>query len=358
MALELGKPLLVHDEDYDTEYPEPAEEEQIKSNGEHSTEQFTPLSTIVRVVRSFQSLVELRKSSYIPRETLLSREDYLCTFFSSFPKTFQPSSSGFLDPRAIGPLVCLQNARLLLQRHNLTPACPSELRLEAIDNCVMVARDTATILSRCLDPSLSPKQAPAERSRVLATSASTLLCMHVWRCLLFLLFRRHYHPALVLVQAASAIGGARPVNLCCGRHVEFFLRLLYSRRQQGHSADLDEDEEMIAYVSGDLQSDPYASWVWQARDSGIDLRNLAKTVPGLPSFDQVRSGLTNNVKHTALTDPERKEWSGWEKVEREIRFLHEQQQIQQQQLPSRLSQQQAPSSSPSDTSRMTIANII
>lgn len=316
---------------------------------------------MVTIARSFQSLVPPPKSTFVTRERLQVCEEYLHTFFSLLPKTFRPSALEALAPQTIAPLVCLQNARLLLQRHNLTPSCTADLRLEAIDKCVLVARDTAMILSRCLDPALSPTQEAAERSRMLAISASTFLCMHIWRCLLYLLFRADYLPALVLVQAASAIGGARGVNGCCGRHVDFFLGMLYARRQQGRFGDLDHDEEMIAYVSGDLQSNSEISWVWKDKDRGLEGRNQTLSGQALPppSDHGGSPGSWEKIRNAEEADQEAREWDGWDHVERRVKYLHEQQQ-QQVRLPPtpRPGQQPASSSPPSDTSRMTIANII
>lgn len=357
LALELGKPLLIKDEDYDTDYPEPADDEQFFGDADDSTGQSTPLLAMVNVVRSFQSLNQLLKSPYITRETLQARQEYLQTCLSLFPKVLQPSALEALEPRTIAPLVCLQNALLLLQRHNLTPMCPSDLRLQAIDSCVVVARDTAMTLSRCLNPALSPKHSRAQRSQLLAMSASTFLCMHIWRCLLFLLFRADYLPAIVLVQAASAIGGARQVNLCCGRHVEFFLRVLYSRLQQGHSGDFDEDEEMIAYVSGDLQSNPDTSWVWQGVEMGVESSKFTASTQALPPFDQAHFVSTSKAKGPVLMGQDVEEWGGWEHVERSVRYLLEEQQKQKQET-QRPPQPPLSVSPPSDTSRMTIANII
>ena len=358
LALELGKPLLINDADYDTDYPEPADDEQITQNGVYSTGQSTALLATVHVVRSFQSLIQLLKSPYVTRYDLEACEEDLHKCFSLFPKTFQPDAPEALDPRAIAPLVCLQNARLSLQRHNLTPLSPPDLRLQAINKCVMVARDTARILSRCLYPDLSQKQASADRSRLLAISASTLLCMHIWRCLLLLLFRADYHPAIALVQAASAIGGARQVNVCCGRYIEFFLRVLYARFQQGTSGDFENDEELIAYVSGDLQNDPENNWVWQGGEVGTELNRSVGATQAPSSFDQVRSGPVDKVQSPVLRDQEAGDCNGWELIERSVRYLLEQQHNQRQQTQQRSPQHQAPVGSPSDTSRMTIANII
>ena len=134
-----------------------------------------------------------------------------------------------------------------------------------------------------------------------------------------------YLPAIVLVQAASIIGGARQVNLCCGRHVEFFLRLLHSRRQSGLPDEFDNNEEMIAYVLGDLQSNTDTSWVWHGRETGVEEGKLAVGAQGSPSFDQTRSGPIHDIKSLVLTDQECRDWKGWEQVNRSVQFLLEQQ---------------------------------
>ena len=354
LALELSRPVLIKDEDYDTDYPKPAYDEQIAGGEVCSTAHLTSLLAMVNVVRSFQSLSQLLKAPYITQETLQSREECFHTCLSLLPKIFQPSASEGLDPCAIAPLICLQNARLVLQRHNLTPECPPTLRIQAIDKCLIVARDTAKALSRCLDPTLFPQHTLSERSHLVAMSASTFTCMHICRCLLFVLLRADYLPAVVLVQAASIIGGARQVNLCCGQHVEFFLRLLHSRRQSGLPDEFDNDEEMIAYVSGDLRSHADTSWVWHGRETGVKEGKFAAGAQGLPSFDQARSGPIHDIKSLVLTDQECRDWKGWEQVERSVQFLLEQQENHQRDI-QRPIQQHA---SVSDNSKMMIANII
>ena len=200
--------MLIKDEDYDTNYPKPTDNEQIAGNEVYSTAYSAPLLAMVNVVRFFQSLNQLLKAPYITQEMLQSHEECFNTCPSLLPKTFQPSAPEGLDPRAIAPLIYLQNARLLLQRHDLAPECPPNLRMQTINKCVMMAQGKAKALSRCLDPTLFPPHTLPEKSLLLAMSASTFSCMHIWRCLLFVLFCADCLPAIVLVQAASIIGGA------------------------------------------------------------------------------------------------------------------------------------------------------
>ena len=301
--------------------------------------------------------MKLFKEPYITQENLQAREEYLQSCLSMFPKAFQQSASGPLDPRIIAPIVWLQNARLSLQRHNLTPLSPRNLRQYAIDQSVLVAQETAKILSRCLNSKLSPSWIRADRSVSLASSASTWLCMHIWRCILLLLFRADYFRAIDLVQAASEIGGARQVNEYCGRYIEFFLSALYNRLRDGQSTNLDEDEEMIAYASGDLQNNPDVSWVWNGGNGSGDGSRSSQQSRSNTSFDPIGQRVVKRLKSPPSTDNESIGWDEWHHIERRVRFLLEQQQGRRQQ--GQRSPTQPPTkSSPGDASRMTIASII
>ena len=264
--------MLIDDADCDTEYPEPVDDQYITPNGILRGGESTPLLPTIHVVRSFQFLTKLFKSSWITPETLQSTENYLATCMTLFPKQLLLSSTEPLDPRSIAPLVYFQNARLLLHRHNLSPSCPPGFRLHAVNQCAHIALDTARLLSRCIAHTLSSDL--NDWRPLLAASASTLLCTHIWRCILFLLFRAEYAPASILVEAASAIGDSRLVNISCGRNISFFLRSLLERMRLGQAEDLETDEEIMVYVSGDMQSSPDNGWVWQGSETGADLSNL------------------------------------------------------------------------------------
>lgn len=188
-----------------------------------------------------------------------------------------------------------------------------------------------------------------------ASSAGTLLCTHIWRCSLFLLFRQEFAPALACVQALAAVGDERAVNAACGRYLAFFLRCLLDRSQQGEVVDPCQDEAMMAYISGDMQGTADGSWVWQGSETGGNLAN----VPGQagPAPTQTDS-----------------QWEGWEWVEVTVaRLLGEKQRRDYERrdvvLDSRSESSSllAPPSAGSDSterrsssahSRMTIASII
>ena len=71
------------------------------------------------------------------------------------------------------------------------------------------------------------------------------------------------------------------------------------------------DEEVVAYVSGDIQSTTDGGWVWQGSETGMALN--AQTSTGFPGDD--REGILNGTMKGSLTDSEMNDWGGWERVE-------------------------------------------
>ncbi|OAX78039.1 hypothetical protein ACJ72_07657 [Emergomyces africanus] len=163
----------------------------------------------------------------------------------------------------------------------------------------------------------------------MASAATTVLCCHIWRCTLILLLRGDYSGALVCVQTSAAIGDARPANTACGRYVSFFLKTLLEKAQRNGVENLDHDEEMIAYVSGDLQGRISGSWIWQQNENG----SATTTVTPPQSSSSSKSSLLGRqfvdgaLNGVAPDDPEM-EWEGWEWVEQTVHFLLTEQQRQ------------------------------
>lgn len=348
--------MLINDTDFDTDLPEPADDEEISDDGIQSQKLSSSLLVTVYVVRSFQHLTHLFKLPYISQEDLQDREAYFQSCLSRLPPPLQPSASGPLDPRNIGPFIWLQNARLALHRHNLSPSSPHAFRQRAIDQSVVVAQETASLLTRCLSLGLSSNYSYPDWPVSLASAASACLCMHIWRCIILLLFRADFSRALDLVHAASEIGDVRPVNAHCGRYIDFFLGLLYGRLQDKSSISLDEDEEMIAYVSGDLQNNPDISWVWNVMQESPDMSRSPRGHHCGRSLDHKAQKRTKRLKNQSPSDQHGEDWAGWQQTERRVRYLLDQQQSLGQK--GQVSPPPLSKNSPSDTSRMTIASII
>lgn len=329
LALELGKPLMIDDNACDTEYPEPVDDQYITHQGISQEASSTSLLATIHVVRSVQPILKLFKSPCLTNETLQSCEKHLDACMSLLPPPLLLSSTELLDPRSITPMINLQNIRIILHRHNLSPFCAPEARYRAVNMCVNVALGTSRLISRCFG---SPATSISRRD--FALSATTLLCTHVWRCTLFLIFRGEYEAASVLVHALSTIDMARTVTVDCGRNISFFLRCVVERLQSGIVGDFERDEEMMAYVSGDVQSSAENSWIWQGSETGANLISMLDDQGSSPAVKSdwplfARANPEKSLYDRVSTEEPPQDWDGWELIERSLHYLWEQQQQQQ-----------------------------
>lgn len=350
---------MISDEDCDVSPPDLSDDKAIKTGTTWlppSLPRPSPAFTsVVRVVDCISQLLKTLRQPVIPSPAIFAVDERLSDCFAAFPPPHHIQSNEYLDPRTLNPMVHLQNARIMLHRHNISPTCAPETRSVAIDNCILAARDTAKILSRTMrDPPDSPGRGaggPDIWRSNLRSAASAFLCTHLWRCLLFLCFRGEYQVALVCSRASAAIDDARPINMVCGRHLAFFLQQLLTKLQQGEGAYLERDEDMIAYVSGDLQGGDN-SWVWNRGSRGSP-RNM---------MDHASAG-----RSAMVASPERDEsgdWAGWASIVGTLRRLLDEQQRSHQQrvLPQPPTSQADPAQqrilSPGGSDRISIANII
>ncbi|OCT50869.1 C6 transcription factor [Cladophialophora carrionii] len=380
LALELGKPMLINDDECDTEYPQVLDEERLMADDLHTPFPPTLLLANIHIARLMAPLAKTFRSLCITSEALTKFETHLGECLHLFPRPLQLSSTAGLDPCIMAPLISFQNTRLLLHRHNLSPSCSPEQRAHAIEQCLHASRDTASALSRCMLPHVQAHD--WEQRFVLA--ASTMLCTHLWRCMLFLLFRQVWDAFFLLLRAASTIDDARSINICCGRHLSFFLRCLVERVEKASSIDIDQDEELLVYLSADLQASTN-SWVWGSAETGTHLSRRQKH--GRPRNThneheaQGSSGAKSPSWDNMLSEEEKHDWGGWQHIENSARYL--QQLTERQRYPhNHIAQQPLPRSplsngpaagvsgprlapitipnEPPDTNRarMTIANII
>ncbi|KAJ5901562.1 hypothetical protein N7495_002090 [Penicillium taxi] len=362
LALEMGKPVLINDHDCNIDLPCPLEDQYMDEEGQAvEGQQTSPLLATIHMVRSIGELTRNLQSPSISPVTIDTFERHFNSCLSTFPVHLNPKTDQDLDPRSLFPIIYYQNARLLLHRHNISPDCQPAVRSTAIDYCILIATDTANILSRCI------RNIPAEdKLSLFASSAGTLLCTHIWRCALMLLFRQEYATAMICIQGLAAIGDARAINAACGRHLEFFLRYLLGRSQHNDIDDMDQDEEMIAYVSGDMQGTSNGSWIWQGSETGVD-HVTATNAPVQTEPVQTEPSQTEPLQ----AEPESEAEQGWSWIEQTVhRLIIEK---SQRENDNRESEQESsgmptpesatsstlhPPISGSCTSRMNIANLI
>ncbi|MCJ1463241.1 hypothetical protein MMC07_001846 [Pseudocyphellaria aurata] len=275
LSLEVGKPATINDEDCEVELPMAPDE--IPTQYDSSwipptmTHSSSPFLSVLRVVREISHLLNVLKSPVLSPATLQSCDTQFNHCLAAIPAHQQIRRTDYLDPCSISPMIYLQNARLILHRHNLTISNASEARAVALDHCASIARDTAQLLSRCMTdlPTSSLQHSPTRKTWTsrLTSAASAFLCTHVWRCTLFLSLRGEFEAASTCARASAAFGDARPINMACCRHVNFFLDRLMQKHHLEGRPYIENDEEMIAYVSGDLQASIEHSWIWQGGES-------------------------------------------------------------------------------------------
>ncbi len=327
-SLETNRRLLVHEDDCEISLPASVEDRYIQPQGllRSRTEgaPFTGWVATIHITRLYSELLYVLKASVIPPQALQSFDEQFQTKLALLPEAYQSNSNLPLETAALPALFTLLSARFHLYRRNFSPASNVAERAEALRRCTLVAQDTARYISRFIH---NPSKVEAERSWQARVSsiASNMVCMHTWRCMLVLCFRGDYDAALMCLHLLTAIGTIRQVNGACGRNMVFFLDQLLERVRSGHGnfQRLEYDEEMMAYVSGDAQGNLEQSWVWAGTDLG------SSTSPQLSprSTAQARGGLDDSKRegpHTVdSTEQDDATWDDWGKVEHLIRQLIE-----------------------------------
>lgn len=311
----------------------PVSDEYIQTNGTILPQppQQTPngMIAIIPVVRITASIKKTLKSRTITAATLGTYDEHFKAIMSSYPEPFAIHSTTDLDPRLLTAACALQTSRFLLYRHNLAPCCRRSERRDALDRLVSVAQDTARYTQRSFNPAHMSSWAARLR-----TMAPAFFCAHVWRCTLVLAFRAEYAAALTLLQVSAAVGDLRRNNMACGRHLSFFLDKLVERLRVGASQQqLESDEEMLAYMSGDMQGNSENAWVW----TGSDPQAMSPVVNNSnPAINSANSSEAPVPAGNQLSDRELHEWPGWDHIQHVLTsLLHESQAqaAQQQQRP-------------------------
>lgn len=279
LSLELGRPAAINDEDCNVELPAATDEKPTRPESDRlwssqsPAQPCSPFLSALSVVREISSMLIVLKSPVLSPSTLKVCDAQFAHCLEAFPSHHR-TRTGYLDPCSILPVIYLQNSRFILHRHNLTIFGAPEVRAAALDHCSLIARDTTQLLSRCmtnpptsLHPNSPPRPPWASWKGRLFSAASAFLCTHIWRCTLLLCLRGDFKSALICAEVSSTFGDTRPVNVSCAKYLAFFLDRLLQKSQLGLRADLENDEEMIAYVSGDLQGNIEQSWVWHGKES-------------------------------------------------------------------------------------------
>lgn len=314
LSVELGRVLLIDDADCDINLPCPVDDHFITES-----EVMMPpgpssnfLLTTIHVVRLIGPLLQSLSAAVISPATLQMFDSYFKSCMVAFPPYCQINHTSPLDPRYLHPMCHLQNSRLVLHRHNLSTSCTPEVRSVAMEACVQAAKDTVALLQRVMQwKQTDGSQSLASWQTGLVTNATAMLCTHIWRCTLFLLYRGHFTEAATCIQVSTTIGDARAVNLACGRYLYGFLSLFHERLNKGESI---EDEGVLAIVSGDVQGSSESSWIWAGSETGTALNHAStEQENGTDSKGPLVNGDT--FSSPSLSPEEARDWGGWPNIE-------------------------------------------
>ena len=334
LATELGRPFLIDDEDCDVSLPAGVDDQYINDGGMLVPTGAEPLThsllAVIHVVRYYSALINALRTPTISPAQLSIFDTQFKKCLGTFPPACEPASTVPLAPHFLAPLTYLFHARLLLHRHNLDPNCPLDARLAALENCTHISLETASLIHRT-------------NTATLGDGATALLTTHIFRSTLFLLLTGYLDHATTCIRAIASIHTRRDVTVPCGRFLSFFVSALGTKRAEyaglvSRSAPpplfgapqpsvdhpsvlqmLSRDEDMIAYVSADLQASSDSSWLWP----GFERETPTPPLPA-PSTIQTmagRSGLFSSELRTGITEEENREWGGWMRLEAAVRGL-------------------------------------
>ncbi|KAH7067022.1 fungal-specific transcription factor domain-containing protein [Paraphoma chrysanthemicola] len=391
-SLDSMRPMLINEDDCETAFPTLLEDRYIQAQGlfrsQSNTAPVIGSLAVAHISRLYPQIHQALKSSVVYSFELQSFDEQFRVKALLLPDAYRIGSKLALEVSALPPLLTLFSARFHLSRRNLTPICRSPERVEALSRCVSIAQDTANYISRTLHNPANQESERTWQTRV-ALIASNMICLHVWRCMLVLCFRGDYVSALMCLHLSSAIGSTRRVNTECGRYTVFFLEQLLGRVRsgQGSPQQLERDEEMLAYVSGDVQGSVEHSWVFAGanmKSPSSSQRSPLSTMRSHGQDELMRDALPSRTSSSSPMHTTGR-WNEWANIEHLIRQLMEDNRprtatyystphnpVKRVQLgpESQTSPKQAPTPAPasapaptpnpapSSTSRISIANII
>lgn len=334
LASELGRPHLIHDDDCDVSLPAGVDDHFIHEEGmlvPSGAQALThSLLAVIHVARAFPALQQALASPMINGHKIATFEAHFQKCLeSSYPIQCHPMNNQPLASHFLPPLAYLFHARILLRRHNLSPRCPPDVRLAALEGCANAAMDTSALLQRTNDS--------------LSDASTALLVTHVFRSTLFLLLTGYFEQALVCIRALASFSTRRDVGEPCGRYLCFFVSALKGKRAEHseylrrtmppnrsasdhHTAllqSLSLDEELLAYTVADSQASPDNAWVLfgMERDPGFQHQRPGSAVNRSSAQNSAVNPLNSSEVRTGLTAEESRDWGGWQRLETEIRGI-------------------------------------
>jgi hypothetical protein len=129
VALEMGKPALINDQDCDVDLPCLVAEQYITERGKTpDSQQTTSLLATIHVVRSISQLTRTLRPATISPVAFETFELHFNTCLATITAQFHPENDQEADPRFLAPVLYMHNVRLLLHRQSISPFCLGTVR--------------------------------------------------------------------------------------------------------------------------------------------------------------------------------------------------------------------------------------
>lgn len=334
-SLESCVPLAIAESEIDVLEPQPIDDALLGPDGYHPTATVTAahnLKVLAAVVKVIYPMKRTLKAQSVTPAALKIYDGRFEAILATYPEVYRANSTMPLDPLGLYPAIALHICRIMLYRHNMSVVCRPLERQDAIRRCLQVAKETAHIIFRTTltAQSQQPRLAlhppdmssPEWRARTRLT-CPPFVCTHLWRCILILALCGEFGHALTCAGVMSAIGIQKKVNTACGRHLAFYLaRYIQIIETDKTVADVQHDEEMLAYASGDLQGEQNSAWAWTGSDTRGPALPESEVTMRQPSPSD-RNGMDTSEIHGSNTPlaEEEIEWGGWQRVEYMLRTL-------------------------------------
>lgn len=204
----------------------------------------------------------------------LQAEDEKISALMSYDPDPQHNSGWYLDIHTF-----MENTKLKLFRHNLTPNAPFQSRLAALGRCIELAKEgSLQIAHKFIDietSSLSSNEVDEYNQRVIRIVYPEH-CQYLYSCAMYLVAAKLWNLALPFVIGLRVIGDKLTINKSCCRYlwgvIIFTERRdsIYHMAQEytGRTTWSEEEEEVLAIIAADMHQDIRA-WgpVWQRDNS-------------------------------------------------------------------------------------------
>jgi len=264
--------MTISDEDCDLRPPDQLAATDVEPQGRIALQSKFYSWTVLygRVVRI------LRDSQFLSEEDIDKLEERIQSHYGKMlrmvalePDATTPDPGWHLDIH-----IFVDNTRLRVLRHNLTPHAPFGSRTAALRRCIRLSREASRkIAQRFMDPETADSPEVAEQhNRRVVRIVYPEHCQFVYSCAMYLVVARLWKLTLPLVKALRTIGDKMPISNACCRYLWGLITFMEEKPaiSQGGDPWTEAEEEMVAYIAAEMHQDGRA-WeaVWHKDPVGV-----------------------------------------------------------------------------------------